>query len=154
MNEVVCQYLNGALVPYGDDDRAALKDNYKANQHVRCRITRIGTALVPSVEQNGLMHACFTLAADNTERQDLNTMEKVKFACKVYLDYRHLDRVAVRPDGTVVFEYRSFAFKELKNMERLNIFQRAFEWLSWISGNTVEELVNEAKGRMQRRRTT
>jgi hypothetical protein len=131
MQDITCLYRKEALVidQSSTDDMA---DEFRLNQPVRCKVTRISKSLEPSVAQNGLLHACIKLVADNARDKRLNTPAKVKFACKVALDFRHQDRVAVRPDGEIVFEYRSFSFAELRNMERLNVFERAFEWLANI----------------------
>lgn len=151
MKDIVCQYINGNLVPSSDNDASLLAEEYKRNQLIRCKTTRIGKVYEPSVVQNNLLHACISLVADNAPTKQLDTKEKVKFACKVALDYRHQDRVAVRPDGTVVFEYRSFSFEDLQDMERLRIFDRAFEWLASAIGVPIETLISEAKKRMHSR---
>ena len=54
-------------------------------------------------------------------------------------------------DGGVQFEYRSFAHDKLKGRERDEVIQKAFEWCAETLGVTVEELVAEAKSRMQTR---
>lgn len=149
MKEIITQIKNGIPYPSSDEDLDTIAGEYKNNQLVRCQTYAVSKAMEPSVRQNNLLHACFELVADNSPDPKLKTKAGVKFATKVALDYRHEDRIAVRPDGTIQFEYRSFSFKELKNMERLNIFDRAFDFLADIMGITVEQLITEAQKRMR-----
>lgn len=151
MIDIILQHKKNGLDFHSPEDREQAKNEYKHNELVRCKCTRLSKAMIPSVVQNNLLHAVFQLVADNTDDAKLNTKEKVKFACKVALDFRHQDRVAIAPDGSIVFEYRSFNMDELKNMERLNIFQRGFDWCADTLGCTVDELVAMAQDRMQRR---
>ena len=150
MKECIFQYRQN-LIPQSEEDLELLASEFKFNQLVRAKVYKINPVIEPSVVQNNLLHACFKLVADNSDNPNLNTIAKIKFACKVALDYRHQDRVAVRPDGTVVFEYRSFSFADLQDMERLKIFERAFDWLAEISGIDKETMIAEAQSRMQRR---
>lgn len=151
MEELITQFTGKHLAPSSIEDLETLKESYKINQLVRIKTYSIGAKKEPSVIQNNLLHACFALMADNSDNQQLNTKEKVKFACKVALDFRKENLAAVRPDGTIVFEYRSFSFDELPHMERCKIFDRAYEWMAGLMGITVEELISEAQSRMQRR---
>ena len=150
MKEVVCQYKVN-LMPQSEEDAEALADEFKLNQLVRCKVYKIDPVLEPSILQNNLLHKCFELVAENSDHPNLNSKAKVKFACKVGIDFRYQDRVAVRPDGTVVFEYRSFSFKELRDMERLHVFELAFAWCALQLGLTVDELIAEAKARMKQK---
>ena len=147
MKEVICQFKK-ILHPHSENDLELLEKEFKFNQLVRCKVYKIKPVLEPSVIQNNLLHACFTLVGDNSEDPALNSAAKAKFACKVALDFRHQDRIAVRPDGTVVFEYRSFSFQNLEDMERLKIIERAFEWCADVLGLTVDQLIEEAQKRM------
>ena len=149
MKEIIAQYRSGILYPSSFEDSETLSANYRQNQLVKCKTYHVTKEMEPSVIQNNLMHACFKLVADN--HPQLKTKEQVKFNVKVALHFVHEDRVAVRKDGTVQFEYRSFSFKELRNMERLRVFDRAFEYCADLLGITVEELVREAKAQMGRR---
>ena len=146
MQELICQIRNKALHPSGPEDQDSLDSAYYPNQLVRCKTYAISKVIEPSVIQNNLLHACMKLVADNSKKN--KTLAQVKFDVKVALHFVYEDRIAVRPDGTVQFEYRSFCFAELKNMERLNIFERAFDYLAAVLGITVEKLVEEAKKRM------
>ena len=149
MKEIIAQYRSGILYPSSFEDSETLSANYRQNQLVKCKTYHVTKEMEPSVIQNNLMHACFKLVADN--HPQLKTKEQVKFNVKVALHFVHEDRVAVRRDGTVQFEYRSFSFKELRNMERLRVFDRAFEYCADLLGIAVEELVREAKAQMGRR---
>lgn len=149
MQDTISQYRNGALHPYSESDHVALSDNYKEYQLVRTKTYAVTKGMEPSIIQNNLMHKCFEVVAEN--HPQLSTKEQVKFNTKVALHFVHEDRVAVRKDGTVQFEYRSFSFRELKNMERLRVFERAFQHLADLLGITVPELIHEAKLRMGRR---
>lgn len=153
MKDIVCQFTGLHLAPCSPEDAGQLSEEYKRNQLVRCKTTRVSKVMEPSIRQNNLLHACFDLVANNAPTPTLDTKEKAKFACKVALDYRHLDRVAVRQDGTVVFEYKSFSFENLQDMERLRVFDRAFDWCSDQIGVTVDELVRAAQAKMHRRGT-
>ena len=150
MKELITQFTGQILEPQSPEDLKTLQGEYKRNQLVRIKTYAIGAQWEPSLEQSNLMHACFKLVADSTDNPRLQTKEQVKFACKVALHFVYEDRIAVQPNGMITFEYRSFGFKELKRMERLNIVQRAFEWMADILGITVDELVAEAKSRMKR----
>ncbi|MGD9157199.1 MAG: hypothetical protein PVG39_02210 [Desulfobacteraceae bacterium] len=149
MEETIAQFNGKSMDPSSPEDLEKWSGAYKRNQFVKCRTYAINKVLEPSVVQNNTLHACMQLVADN--HPQLNTLAKVKFSVKVELDFRHHDQIAVRPDGTVQFSYRSFGFADLKDMERLNIFQRAFEYLASLLGITVEQLIAEAKSRMGKR---
>ena len=150
MKECVFQYKQN-LIPQSEEDLELLASEFKFNQLVRAKVYKINPLVEPSVVQNNLLHACFKLVADNSDDPNMNTKAKVKFACKVALDFRYQDRVAVRPDGTVVFEYRSFKFSDLQDMERLKIFERSFDWLAEVAGVDKETMITEAQSLMHRR---
>ena len=151
MIDVLFQYVGGKLVPQSQEASDLLQGDFKANEMVRGKLTHVGAQKARSVAQLNTLMACLQLLADNTDDPKYNTKLKAKFACKVALDYRYEDRVAFRPDGALVFEYRSFSFDSLTHMESLNVFERAFRWIAGIMGITVEELIAEAQSRMQRR---
>jgi len=148
MKEVICQW-KGALFPSSSEDEAELKAEYKMNQLVKVKTYSVGAQKEPSVIENNLMHACFQLVADNSEDPRLNTKGKVKFACKVNLHFVVEDLVVVKKDGSVVFQYDSFEFKNFTKMKKHRVYERAFEWMAGVLGITVEELVTEAKARMK-----
>lgn len=134
------------------DDLEIVKSEFKQNEPVRIQMYHVGAQKARSLPQLNTLMACIGLFAENAREPMYNTKEKAKFAIKVALDFRHPDRVAVRPDMTVVFEYRSFSFKDLKHMEACNIFERAYDFMAKELGITVEELVANAKAKMLKRR--
>jgi hypothetical protein len=146
MIDIFCQIKNFCLIPNGPEDADKVAEEYTANQLVRCKVTLVSKALEPSIEQNNLLHKCFELVADNSA--EFESKDAAKFRCKVGIDYRHKDRVAVTPGGKVVCEYRSFSFGSLHGKERLTVVDQAFEWCAADIGLTVEEMVEEAKNRM------
>lgn len=150
MKELITQYSHAGFSPSSPEDADIAAGEFKQNQLVRIKAYAVGKAWEPSVAQNNLMHACFDLVAENNSNPLLQSKEQVKFACKVALHFVYEDRVGVKPDGTIVFEYRSFCFAELKRMERLRIFDRAFDWCADLMGITVEEMIREAKSRMRK----
>jgi hypothetical protein len=149
MKEIIAQYTGKGFSCQSDDDMEIASNSFMVNQLVRLKVYNIGAKKARSLPANNLLHACFALLAENSDDPKLDTIDKVKFACKVALDYRYLDRVGYRPDGMVVFEYRSFGFKDLEHMESVNLFNRSYDWMAGIMGITVEELIAEAKSRMQ-----
>ncbi len=151
MKELLTQFTGKAFCPQSDEDFEIVGSEFKKNEIVSIKAYHVGAKKARSVPAMNTLHACFKLVADNTDDQKLDTKQKVKFACKVALDYRYEDRVAYRPDGMVVFEYRSFSFKTLEHMESVNLFERAFDWMAGLLGITNEELIAEAKSKMQRR---
>lgn len=148
--DIFCQIKNLCLIPNGPDDAEKVHGGYNNNQLVRCKVTLVSDALLPSIEQNNTLHACIELVADNSDDKNMQTKEAAKFACKVGIDFRYMDRVAVTPGGKVVAEYRSFGFGSLHGKERLKVMDQAFEWCADQLGITVDEMVEEAKSRMRR----
>lgn len=151
MKEITAQFNNIALFPYSEEDLEQIRSEYKANQLVTCRITRISKDLEPSIEQSNLLHACFKLVSENSDSPQHRTPAMVKLACKIGIDFRDSSVVFVRPDGGVQLEYRSFAFKKLRGKERDVVIEKAFNWCADQLGISVEEMVAEAKSRMFRR---
>lgn len=150
MKEIVAQFNGIVLSPHAEEDLDSLRSEFRANQLVACRVTRISKDLEPSVEQNRLLHAVFRLVSENSENQQHRTPALAKLACKIGIDFRDSSVVFVRPDGGVQLQYRSFSFKELKGKERLTVIDQAFEWCAGVLGLSVDEVVAEAKKRMRR----
>lgn len=138
----------GYFVPHDQETQDWFK-GLPALEIVRGSLTPTTPEQKASVEQNNLLHKVFELIADNSDDKTLDNQDKVKFACKVGIDFRYYDRVAVTPGGKVVAEYRSFAFDKLKGQERIEVIEKAFLWCADISGLSVQELVEEAKSRMR-----
>ncbi|MDA3834354.1 MAG: hypothetical protein PF495_13295 [Spirochaetales bacterium] len=149
MKEILCQWSGKAFFPQSAEDQEEIVKEFKRNQPTRHKVYTIGAQRARSVPALNLLMACFGEFANNSPVPRYNTKEKAKFACKVALDFRHLDRVGVMPDGTIVFDYRSFSFAELPHMESCNIFNRAYAWMADILGCSVEELIEAAKSNMR-----
>ena len=150
MKDIVCQYRQGVLYPFSADGQDDLAAEYKANQLVRCKTTRVSKVLEPSVVQLGLLMACFSLVVENSRGPATSTKDRAKLACKVDIDYLDYSMMIVKPDGRVIVPPKSFSFQELQDMERLNVMQRAFDWCAEQLEITVDEMVAEAKLRMRR----
>lgn len=146
MKEVICQW-KGALFSSSPEDLLELKSEYKTNQLVRVKTYSIGAKKEASILQSNLLHACLQLVADEGKRK--STLDKIKFACKVDLHFVKEDLVAVKKDGSIVFQYDTFSFKNFHKMNKLRIYDRAFEWCAEVLEITVEELIKEAKSRMK-----
>lgn len=145
MKELIGQYSKVGFV-LSDEEKEIADTEYIFNEPVRLKTYHIGAKKQPSIIQNNLMHACFTLVADNSKK--FINKKQVKFACKVDLHFVHEDLVHIDKNGMVHFEYRSFRFDQLGHMERCKVFDRAFEWCAGILGITVEQLIEKAKERM------
>jgi len=90
--------------------------------------------------------ACCRTVAENTEDPAWSTKDKVCFQVKVALHFVDPNMIAVRPDGTVVFQYRSISFRELKHIEANRIFDRSWEVMAAKIGITVEQLLENSEG--------
>ena len=150
MKDIVCQFTGLHLVPCSPEDAGQLSEEYKRNQLVRCKTTRVSKVLEPSVVQLGLLMACFSLVVENSRGPATSTKDRAKLACKVDIDYLDYSMMIVKPDGRVIVPPKSFSFQELQDMERLNVMQRAFDWCAEQLEITVDEMVAEAKLRMRR----
>lgn len=120
---------------------------YKPNQIVTIKVK--GAKKPRSVLQLNTYWACCNTTAENTENVQWNTKEKVDFQCRVGLHFVNPDLVVVKPDGTVQFQYRSIAFKNLGHMAACNYFDRALEYQAKFLGCTVDQLVAMAKEGMK-----
>ena len=149
MKEIHAQFRPEGLKPDADGlDKLA--QEYKYNQWVKCRTTRVGKGMEPSLEQHGILFKCFELVTDNNDNPSMQTTDSVKEACKIGIDFRDPNFVIVRPDGGVQFKYRSFSFKELPaGRERDEVMQKCFIWCSEVLGLEIDDMVVEAKSRMQ-----
>lgn len=150
MKETVSQWTGKAFVPCSEEDLDALREEYKVNQLVTNRTTKLSKDLEPSLEQSNLLHACFKLVSENSDLPQHRTPKLVKLACKIGIDFRDSSVVFVRPDGGVQLEYKSFSFKTLRGKERDVVMDKAFQWCADQLGTTVDEMVAEAKSRMRR----
>lgn len=151
MKEAICQFDGRAMVPVSPEDLEALGQEFKRNQLTTGRFTKIGKGMEPSIIQGNLLHACFSLVTDSSSNPQHRTKKATKMACKIGIDFRDPSLVFVRPDGMVQFSYRSFSHKALQGIEREEVIQKAFNWCAEALGITVDELIAEAKKRMQQR---
>ena len=146
--DIICQIKGVIPIPNGPDDADQVHGEYLENELVRCKMTRVGDALKPSIDQNNLLHACLALVPEGPNQ--IATAESAKFACKMAIGFVHRDRVAFTKKGEPIFEARSFAFGSLHGKERPKVMRDAFLWCADAIGLTVEEMVAEAKSRMKR----
>ena len=86
---------------------------------------------------------CCKKVADNTERTGWTTKENVAFQCKVALHFVDTSAIAVSPDGSVQFKYRSISLDSMKYLEAIDFFNRAYELMSGVLGCTVDELTRD-----------
>ena len=148
MKELHCQLdAKHTLHPASEKDLEELK-SFHPNQIVRCKV--YGTRKERSISQLGTYWACCKLVANNLENPQWNTKDKVDFQCRVAIHFVDPNLVAVKPDGTVVFHYRSIAFNHLQHIEACQYFDRAFEVMAKALGTTPEKLIEMAKENMQR----
>ena len=151
MFDGVGQFDGKNSIVFQPEQAEALGKEFKKNQLVRNKATKQGEAVGKVLEQSNLLHACFKLLAGNSDAPELATPKSVKMSCKIGIDFRDPTLCFVRPDGGVQLAYRSFAMDKLKGKERDEIMQKAFEWLAEKFGLTVDEMVDNAKEKMQRR---
>ena len=67
--------------------------------------------------------------ADQRGEASWDHKDKVKFQCKVALQFIDASKTIVGLDGKVHLHYRSIGFKELPHMEACNFFNRAYMFL-------------------------
>ncbi len=132
-------------LPFGDESAEKAKDHLP-NQVVSNRIT--GIRKQRSVAQLRTYWACCKTVAENMDNPQWSSKEKTDFQCRVTIHFVDPNLVAVKPDGTVVFHYRSISFKNLRHMEACRYFDRAFEVMAKALGTTPEKLVEMAKADM------
>lgn len=148
MKEITCQYRNKVLVPFGEYDQYELSDEYKTNQLVKVKVTKIGKGMEPSIEANNLLHACF---AEVLENREFKSFAHVKEACKIDIDFRDMGYAVVRPDGGIQFKYRSYSFKSLPaGPERDRVINQSLDWCADQLGLGVDEMIEEVKSKMNR----
>ena len=143
MKEYSAQYdTKGRAVPFSEEDLDIAR-GYKPHQVVRIKTTGIKKPRV--LTQLKLYWVCCKKTSDNTDNPQWNTKEKVDFQCRVALHFVDPEVVAVKPDGTVVFNYRSIAFANLGHIEACNYISNAIEFMAKFLGVPKEKLVQRAK---------
>lgn len=145
-------YFGEYLIPMDENSQEALKD-YKPYQPLRNRITAIsGSEKRRSLKQLNTYWAACQFVADNIDTKEYRywkSKESVDFQLRVATDFRDKNFLAVRPDGEVVFKYRSIAMKNLKHIEACRYFDQAFELMTHVLGyKTVDEFIAAVKKSM------
>ena len=137
---------NDILVPFDPESVEAVKE-LKENQPIECKVNELGAKKSRSVAQFNLFHAALRVVAFNSEQPNWSTLARAKLSLKVALNYIDHDSAIVRPDGTVVLNYRSFSFAALPSMEANHIFDRGFVVLAGVIGVSVDEILRAAQNR-------
>jgi hypothetical protein len=156
MKEGYCQLKKEGWIFMSSDVHDVFTEGFKYNQIANIKAYKIGKGMEPSIDQHNTLFACFDLVLENNDKSYMQTIEGVKEACKVGIDFRDPGFVMVRPDGGIQFKYRSFSFKELPaGRERDIVMQKAFEWCAdqlGIHGDSketgVDKMVKIAKSKM------
>jgi hypothetical protein len=100
-----------------------------------------------NLERHNLYHACIKLVSENTGRTKVQITEQCKIDCRhidgyvYYKDKNDKDRVNVITKST--------KFSKMTTQEAKEYYAKAFEVLAGYLNITTDELVNEAKLRMQ-----
>jgi hypothetical protein len=85
--------------------------------------------------------------ADQRDEGSWDHKEKVKFQCKVALQFIDATKTIVDAQGKVHLYYRSIGFEALPHMEACNFFGRAYKFLDKavqkMAGVKMEELFKE-----------
>lgn len=142
MRELSCQIRHHTLLPFSAEDKEVLSD-FHDNQVVRVKL--YATIKKRSLIQLRKYWATCTKTSGNTDDPQWNTKEKVDFQCRVSLHFVDDTVIAVRPDGTVTFKYRSIAFANLKHILACNYINRAYEIQAAKIGVTVKKLLEYVK---------
>ena len=142
MKEIAVQLKDKVLHPFAEEDLEVLKE-YKQHQILKCRLQ--GIQKPRSYLQLKLYWSACKVVANNTDNKQWNSKDKVDFQCRVKLHFADPDTVVVKPDGTIVYKYRSIAFKNLSHIMACNYFDRAFEVMAKFLGITSEKLIMEVK---------
>jgi hypothetical protein len=140
-----CPHCKSVVRQYAQEDEDVLKE-YKEHQPIRTKTH--GVKKSRSLAQLRLYWALCGIVADNSETPGWKTKEQVDFQCRVALDFRDPNVVVVKPDGTVVFHYRSIAFKNLGHIEACNYFDRAFEVMAKFLKVPVRVFVGEGENNL------
>ncbi len=142
MKELTAQIKRKVLYPFSPEDQDELA-GYHDNQVVRVKV--YGTEKQRSLKQLRKYFATCAKVAENTDDFQWNTKNKVDFHCRVALHFVDDTVSAVRPDGTVVFSYRSISYDNLKHIDACRYFDRAFEIMAMKINSTVEKLLEYVK---------
>ena len=145
MKELFVQHIRDSFHPSSEEDLEISRE-YKQNQILRCKL--YGVEKPRSVKQMNTYWATCQLVSENTENRLWNTKEKTDFQCRVELHFVDPDLVVVKPDGTVIFSYRSIAFINLGHAMACNYFDGAFVVMAKFLGTTTDKLIEMVKDRI------
>ena len=162
MKEVFMQIRNSCPIckqgfglfylPFGDDDREKSKE-FKLFQIVRNQI--YGFKKERSLKQLNTYWSACGFIGDSTDHKQWNTKKKTDFQCRVGTHFVDPDMVVVKPDGEVVFSYRSIAMKNLEHIEACSYISQAYGIMVdfWNATHkdkiTTDELVKMVKKNMK-----
>lgn len=139
MIEIALQLKQDYLLqPFSQEDLKKLQ-GYKPNQIMKAKITGCNKQR-SYLQLKAYWQACKTTASNN-ETPGWRTKEQVDFQVRVALRFYDPDLIVARPDGSIAFNYRSLAYKNLKHAEACNYFSQAFEIMANKLGVTAEELI-------------
>jgi len=149
----VCKTKFKFLMASNDIGQESLKD-YKPYQPLRAKITAIkGAEKLRSLSQLKLYWATCKFTADNIPEDPKyrywKNKDSVDFQVRVALDFRDTSTLAVRPDGEVVFQYKSIALANLKHLSACDYFTRAFELMAKVLGMDKDKLIEAVQSTMQ-----
>lgn len=139
----VCKTTFGLFfLPYSNEDREKTKE-FKPFQIVRSQV--YGIKKPRSLEQLKLYWAACNFLANNTDYKDWNLKEKVDFHCRVAAHFVDPDLIVVKKDRSVVYSYRSIAFKNLGHMDACSFFSQAFGTMTdfWNATHKKQITVDE-----------
>lgn len=142
MIDIAVQLVKGMLKPFSQEDADKLS-KYREFQVLRAKIK--GTKKERSYQQLKLYFGCCETVAKNTDDPKWNMKEKVDFQCRVITHFVDPNLIAVRPDGTVQFFYRSISFDNLEHIDACNYFDRAFDVMAKVLKITREELIENSE---------
>ncbi len=142
MKELTVQIKRKVLYPFSPEDQDELA-GYHDNQVVRVKV--YGTEKQRSLKQLRKYFATCTKVAENIDDFQWNTKNKVDFQCRVALHFVDDTVSAVRPDGTVIFSYRSISYDNLKHIDACRYFSRSYDIMSAKLRITTEKLLEYVK---------
>lgn len=144
MIEIQAQFDGKTYHPYSSKDQDE-SSCHKKNQVVTLRIT--GIMKPHSVKQMNTYWSACAMCAENTDDKHFNTKLKVDMQLRHFLHFVDPSCTIVNRNNEVQFRYLSIAFKNLKQAERTNYFDQAFEQIGKWMGISADQVVEEAKAR-------
>jgi hypothetical protein len=142
MIEGVFQRKGIILLPFDEQTEAAVQ-GFLENEPIRAKMS--GTRKKRSLQQNKWIHKIFEITSENTDDLEWNTPEKTKRKVKMAMQFFKDDVTVV--DNRVYFEFRSFAFDKMEQMEANIRYEEAKNICAMKMGVDPEVLEAEAKKR-------